>query len=139
MTNIWRQREHDADLNLKRCYTWASKCPVEKDLLIKEFSPIWSTVRQLARAGKDNCATDDMFFKFLDDANDKTGKKIKQIPPAADNIAKYAIAYKWAGHPDEFDRLSETDFSPYEDESKRPIFLATLDALEKIAIDKLEH
>jgi len=134
---VWQQREHDADLQLKRCYTWVSQDPNEKPLLLGTFTGLWSAVRQKARAGKGGYATDDEFIELYDAAIKETSEKLAQIPPESDLVSRYAIAYKWAEHPDGFPRFSETDFSFYNDLNKRNDFTTKLDILEKIAAEKL--
>lgn len=133
----WQQREHDADLALKRCYTWVSLVPEEKLLLLGTYVATWSTVRQKARAGKGGYATDEEFVTLVTAAIQETGEKMAQIPAEADLVSRYAIAYKWAEHPVGFTRFSETDFSFYSDETKRSDFIEKLTVLEAIATDKL--
>jgi hypothetical protein len=92
---VWQTREYDADLQLKRCYTWTTQDPEQKMLLLGKFVGIWSTVRQKARAGKGGYATDDEFIELFTAAVTETGEKLAQIPPEADLVSRYAIAYKW--------------------------------------------
>ena len=134
----WQFREREADLNIKYCYVWVARYPEEKAVLIEgqdSFQARWSQVRQVARSAKDGATSNEEYSQLYEKVFNSTYVKLSQIPPEVDAIARYAIAYKWAEKPKNYPRLSETDFTPYQNDPRG--FIEKLIKLEILAAEKI--
>ena len=128
----WLRRAHEADLNIKILYTWASaKCFDGDPKSLTDMAAQWSQVRQKARAGRRvGSVTDAEYLETFNSINGETQDSLSRAPQNVVHFSRYEIAYKWAKKPKDHDQLYFVEKSY---ESNKSLFLEKLDALETIA------